>query len=216
VLLAPCAAAALATHADAELIALARRVKDLIAESDRAWDACETLEDAFVPPPVPEPLIVTPRDARDFTLKTEADERFRPDDVASICAFRDAILDLASLTLSRGLGPRPGTREMIARACEIEAAYKAYTEELRTAQEAFGLPAAQARAERLSAEVGKALQALAFMPAQTVEGVLAKVEAVSARCVRVQLDDPPRKDSLEMVLETAAIELADLRKTWEA
>ena len=199
-------------HPDAELFALARRAKELSAASRRAFDAADALERSFEPLPIPQALIATAQDARDFgPLMATVGEPFRPGDIETICTFRDLFLAVGRVAVSNGSRSGLGTPNAVVRASEIELVGNAYYERKRAAREAFGIPAADARAEAIQGDELRAFHALAFTPARTVEGVLAKLAAVAPSC---QAGNPSQhSDSCDeaKVLEMAARDLAALR-----
>ena len=196
-LAAPCIAKPAEVHPDAELLALSRRAREISAGCRRAIDAADALKNRYELPPIPQALVVTTQDAEEFgPLMAEIGERFH-------------FIDVSALSLHRAPGTRP---EALARVAEVQRAEAEYAERKRASREAFGIPAANARAAAMQDEASRVLDAVAFIRPKTVDGVLAKLAAVAPLCRPIDPSQPSDIMSNEAkVLVMAALDLVTLK-----
>jgi hypothetical protein len=205
-----------AESADAELIALARKAKALYAALKAAEDASWEAEQRLGPDVIPEALIVTASDKRRFPrIKADIGGRFLTEDISVLRMVREVMLDMCRLVNWDDLGPNPDAPQMMARAVEVEKADAKHRSEREARRRAAGLIEAEREVDRLDDELSQLWRAIAFMPARTVEGVLAKLDAASDALKDgvLDLEDYPKGCAPEEVAWMASADLAALHLT---
>jgi hypothetical protein len=209
-----------AETADADLFTLAKRVKALGLECEAAETAFADLGDQFEPPPPPECLLIREGDeafagAKDGEFAKHIGERFSVHQMKVLRSMRSVYQLLLSSTEPDSVTNRRATHGL-ARVTEIDVAAGRYIDDIEAARAAAGLRSAEAKAEALDDELKAAWRVLAFTPARTVEGALAKMDAVAHCFSRLNPEAYPDECSADNVLHMAVVELAELRKATEA
>jgi NAD(P)-dependent dehydrogenase (short-subunit alcohol dehydrogenase family) len=114
--------------------------------------------------------------------------------------------------LARIMGDLPSrdVMEALGRAADVDAAAGAYFEALDAARRAAGVQRAAAEFERLDAELARLWRLIAFTPARTLLGGLAKLDAVAAPIAAAPLppEDFRERCSADDVARMAAADLA--------
>jgi hypothetical protein len=215
----PNATAALEAHPDAELFALARRAKALGLASDEANAAAELLEDTFEPPPPPACLLIREGDE---PIAGAADGEFArlvgtPFSIRQLEILRAIRPALQSLSVPKGSSAVAAeAMDRFTRATEVDIATDLYLAEIEAAKEAAGIPAAEAKATESRAALKTSWREFALTPARTIEGALAKIDAVSHCYQPPSAKYFPNEPSVDDVLETAVFEFAQFRNAQEA
>jgi hypothetical protein len=181
----PAMLAAPAVNPDSRLLALVLRSKTLRADLaaaeaalNRARDAAQAATVTLYPPPA---LIFTARDRELFPkIETRIGEPLALLDVRLVEAMRDAMVDRYALIEWGEREPLSGARETLARAVEIVEAGEAHFSRIKAAHDAVGVPAAEDAVTALAGELSHAWREIAFAPARSLLGVLAKLESVGA------------------------------------
>ena len=209
-------APALAAHPDAEIFALARRAKALSGESAAADMALDDLDDAFEPPDPPSGLLI--REGDEVLVGVGEDEFAGrlgapfPEHRLHLLTSREPAWRSWAEAMDASKLASPALR-IIKRAAEIDLAARRHRANIEAARIAAGLPEAEARADEIRQRLRAAWRDLAFTPARTVAGVLAKLAAVASQC---RARDPEQAcdrldESAVCVLEMAALDLAALK-----
>ena len=208
---------------DSRLLALALRSKTLRADLAAAEaalglarDAAQAATVALYPPPA---LIFTARD-RELCpkIETRIGEPLALLDVRLIQAMRDAMVDRYALIEWGEREPLSSARETLARAVEIAEAGDAHFATVKAAHEAADVPAAEDAVTALAGELAHAWREIAFTPAHSPLGVLAKLESVGADLDADPLDadDFPAGCEPADVARMAAADLGALLDSKEA
>lgn len=205
-----------AASPDAELFALARKAKALYAALGAAEDRLVEAEQRLGRTVFPEALIVTASDRKLFPrIQAGAGEPFFEKDIQAIRIARKVTLDVCRFINTPDIGSDWDCPQLVARAVEIERADEKHRAEREAARTAYGVTEAEAEVDRISAELAQTWRDLAFAPARTIEGVLAKLDAASAQLADARLTphDFPKGCAPEDVAWMAAADLAALRLT---
>ena len=204
-----------AEHPDADLIAFARNVKAQGIECYRAEDALEDMFEKFDLPPVPDCLLIRSDDAGfvgidDRDLANHIGKPI-PEKHMKVATSMRAALQRLLATSDPDSPANASAIEALARVTEIDLAARQHLAAIESAKEAAGILAAEAKVEALNDELKGAWSVLASMPARTIDGVVAKLDAVSHLFVRFEPGYYPPKCRAGHVLEAAAGDMATVR-----
>jgi hypothetical protein len=213
------AAAALTAHPDAELFALSRQARALIAEDAALEAKFKVALDGMKKVAMPETLICQEGDDAFLSKKhLEVGSPLFPASYAEARSMRDMLMKLcAHLTVNDRTVGEEGVR-MFERSCEIARDAAAYEAAREAAREAAGLPALNDEITRVNAELYRTYRAIALRPARTLDGVLAKLAACGGQVAEYWPLDPDNDDedfTAMRVAEAAAIDYAALLKAQE-
>jgi hypothetical protein len=195
---------------DRDLLALVLRTKATARELAAAEAAFAAARERLASPAIPAALTWRDRDRAMFPrIDCAVGDPLALLDVQILRAARDAIHDLARIM---GDLPSRETMEALGRAAEIDAAAGEYFERLDAARRAAGFHEAEAEFDRLDGDLGRLWRAIAFTPARTLLGVIAKLDAVADSLAAAPLapGDFPERCAAADVAYMAAADLAAL------